>query len=429
MRHGAEHVEAFAVAGMDRFAQQLRAPVGHVQAMAGVTLGVEHVRVLAQAPNLGEAVGRDADLAAPLIVDAHIGQLREHLEHLRAHVGADVRRIAPGVMAGTAEQQTPASREPVVVQADLLVAQREVVRDQFCSGVFRQRLGGDDVAACREYFAAELRFQLFEVRVAGQHQRACTHSATSATDLHRAAMDQLQHRALLENLHPKGLGNLRFAKDQVQRMQMPRAHVHQAAGVHTGVHYLFTDLLRRDQSGFKGITGLDQFHLLGLERFELGRGIGQFAEAPAQVAIDAVLADALGHDLHRLGPGVFQVLHAIGADVLGETADVMADTTNQLATVAPAGAPADSPGLQQDHREPALGQFDGGVDAGETRADHADIGRKVRGQRGTLLHAFGRRCVIGVGVFLGVLIHLLDFTLLHERVIRRMIDCGGVVEM
>ncbi|MNR03331.1 hypothetical protein D3C85_1192200 [compost metagenome] len=169
--------------------------------------------------------------------------------------------------------------------------------------------------------------------------------------------------------------------------------------------------------------------LLGLERLELGRGIGQFAEAPAQVAIDAVLADAIGHDLHRLVPGVFQVLHAIGADVLGETADVMADTTNQLATVAPAGAPANSPGFQQDHREPALGQFDGGVDAGETRADHADIGHQVRGQRGALPHALGGRRVIGVGVFLGVLIHLLDFTLLHERVIRRMIDCGGVVEM
>ena len=126
VRHGAEHVEALAVAGMDRFAQQFRAPVGDVQAMARVALGVEHVRVLAQAPDLGEAVGGDTDLPAPLIVDAYIRQLREDLEHLRAHVGADIRRITPGVMAGPAEQQAPVRREPVVIQADFLVAERQV---------------------------------------------------------------------------------------------------------------------------------------------------------------------------------------------------------------------------------------------------------------------------------------------------------------
>ncbi|MCY1422564.1 hypothetical protein D9M71_382500 [compost metagenome] len=397
--------------------------------MAGVALGVEHVRVLAQTPDLREAVGRDADHATPLIVDARVGQLREHLEHLRAHVGRDVRRVAPRVMTGTAEQQTPVSREPVVIQADFLVAQRDVVRDQLPGGVFRQGFGGDDVAARREYLAAELRFQLFQVGIASEHQRGRTHGAPGTAHLHRAAVDQLQHRALLEDLHAKGLGDLRFAQCQVQRMQVPRAHVDQAAGVNAGVHHLLADLARFDQARFVSVTGLEQLGVFGLQPGKMRRGVGQFTEAPAQVAINAVFADAMGHDLHRFDPGLFQVLHAFGAHMSGKAADVMADAAYQLAAVASAGAPANPPGLQQDHREPALGQFDGSVDAGETRADHADIGHQVRGQRGTLPHALGGRCVIGVGMFLGVLIHLLDFTLLHERVIRRMIDCGGVVEM
>ncbi|MCY1184895.1 hypothetical protein D9M73_256250 [compost metagenome] len=113
----------------------------------------------------------------------------------------------------------------------------------------------------------------------------------------------------------------------------------------------------------------------------------------------------------------------------GETADVMADAANQLPAVAPAGAPADAPAFEQDHREAALGQFDGRVDAGKPAANHADIGHQVFGQRGVGRHTVGRRGVIGMGVFVGVLVHWLDFTLLQERVIKRMIDCGGVVEM
>ena len=111
-------------------------------------------------------------------------------------------------MAGTAEQQAPVRREPVVIQADFLVAQRQVVRDQLRGSVRRQGLGGDDVAAGREHLAAELRFEFFQVRVAGQHQTAGAHRATGTTHLHGAAMDQLQHRALLEDLHAKGLREL-----------------------------------------------------------------------------------------------------------------------------------------------------------------------------------------------------------------------------
>ncbi|MNF91085.1 hypothetical protein D3C84_736750 [compost metagenome] len=178
-----------------------------------------------------------------------------------------------------------------------------------------------------------------------------------------------------------------------------------------------------------GVTRLDKAFLLSLERRELCLGVGQFAKTPAQVAIDAVLADALAHQLDRFGPRALQVTHAFYTDVPGETADVMANAADQLATVAPAGAPADPPGFQQNNREPALSQFDSRVDPGKPAADHADIGDKVIFQRREGRQRMSRCRVIGARMFVVVLIHLLDFTLLQERVISRMIAWGGVVEM
>ncbi len=67
--------------------------MGGVDAVAGVGLGVEHVRLIIEPADLRQAVGADTDHATPLELDLHIGQLREHLEHFRAHVGGDVCRI------------------------------------------------------------------------------------------------------------------------------------------------------------------------------------------------------------------------------------------------------------------------------------------------------------------------------------------------
>ncbi len=106
----------------------------------------------------------------------------------------------------------------------------------------------------------------------------------------------------------------------------------------------------------------------------------------------------------------------------------MADPPDQLPTIAPAGAPANAPGFQQDHRKAALGQFDGRIDAGKPAADHTHIGTQVRGQCWALHHGIGRRQVVGTGVVLG-LIHRLDFTLLQARVITRMMAGLGVVEI
>lgn len=206
---------------------------------------------------------------------------------------------------------------------------------------------------------------------------------------------------------------------------MTGAHVDQAAGIHPGIHHLLADLLRADDSGFMGVSGLNQILLLNLEHSELPWRIGQFTEAPAQVAVDPVFTDSIAHQRHGFDPGAFHVIHAFSADITSEPANVMANTANQLPAITPASPPTDTPGLQQDHRESALGKFDGGVHSGKPAADHADIGIQVRSQRGVGRQAFCTGGVIGVGMFVAVLIHLLDFTLLQERVIRRMMPGAG----
>ncbi|MNS60561.1 hypothetical protein D3C72_935680 [compost metagenome] len=429
MRHAGEQLEAAAVLAVDRLGQQLRGQVAGVEAVAGVGLGVPDVGLVGQAAELRQAVGADADHPAPGVVDAHVGQLREDLEHLRAHVSGDVRRITPGIVAGTAEQQASVRREPVVIEADFLVAHRQIVRDQLRGARLGQRFGGDDVAAGRQHLATELLFEVVQMRIAAEHQTASPHRAVCATHLHGRAMDDFQHFTLLENLHAERRCQPRFALHQIQRMQMTGPHVDQATGIDVGVDHLLAHLLRADQAGFMGIAEFGEVDQFILEGSELRRGVGQIAKAPAQVALDAVVADALTHQFDRIDAGALQVTHAFLTDILGEPRDLMTDPANQLAAIAPTGAPADAPGFDQHHRQPALRQFDGGVDAGEPAADHADIGSQVTVQQRIRCARPGRSGVVRASVFLGVLIHLFDFTLLQDRVIRRMIAWGGVVEM
>lgn len=75
-------------------------------------------------------------------------------------------------------------------------------------------------------------------------------------------------------------------------MQVARAHVHQAPGIHLRTDHL-RHILRRYQSGFRHITQGGQAILLTLERGKLRRRIGQFTKTPAQVTVDGVFANAL----------------------------------------------------------------------------------------------------------------------------------------
>ncbi|MNW69976.1 hypothetical protein D3C74_491310 [compost metagenome] len=73
-------------------------------------------------------------------------------------------------------------------------------------------------------------------------------------------------------------------------MQMARATIDQPAGIRRGRHDLVHPL-GADQLGFMAIVQRCQALLLAAKGGELRRSVGQFAKAPAQVAIDVVRAD------------------------------------------------------------------------------------------------------------------------------------------
>ena len=118
-----------------------RRHMGRVDAMPGIGLGVQDVGRIGQAPDLRQAVGADTDHAAPLVVDPHPLQLREHPLQFRSQRRADIARIAPRVVAQTAEQQAPVGGQVVVVEGHAEIGERHILRDDLAPLRLAQRLG------------------------------------------------------------------------------------------------------------------------------------------------------------------------------------------------------------------------------------------------------------------------------------------------
>ena len=94
VRHLGKQIKPSALLTTDSLSQQLPREVRGIHAMTGISLGVIHIRLILESPDLRQTVGANANHPAPLIVDLDPGQLRKNLQHLRPHVGGDVLRVA-----------------------------------------------------------------------------------------------------------------------------------------------------------------------------------------------------------------------------------------------------------------------------------------------------------------------------------------------
>ena len=184
-------------------------------------------------------------------------------------------------------------------------------------------------------------------------------------------------------------------------MQVPGAHVDQPADVAIGADHA-VHLVRLDDLQFMLIAQRQQFITVSAEGLEMAWLVRQVAVAPGEVAFDGELGHALADDFHRFDTHQLEIAHALRADDAGKLIDVVADTANQLAAVAATGTPAYPPRLQQHHREPALGQFDGGIQSGEAAADDAYIGLFLPFQCRQEGLAVARGKVPGIGVIGGM---------------------------
>ena len=162
------------------------------------------------------------------------------------------------------------------------------------------------------------------------------------------------------------------------------------------------DVRLRHQAQFVTIAEALQLGLVCGEVVHVRRFVGQVAVAPCQIAIDLKLRNALAHDLHRLQAHQLELTHAVLADHGLELFDIMANATNQLPAVAPAGAPADLACFQQRHRQAFLGQLDGGVQTAETATDDTRIHLQFTAQRRVGLLAIDAGGVVGGGMLRAV---------------------------
>ena len=278
-----------------------------------------------------------------------------------------------------------------------MIAHRHVLRQQAGGLRFAQRLGGDDVAAGGQHFAAQLRVEAVEVGVAGQHQGLGAHVALGGVHLDLGAVVDARHFGVLKQLHAQLLRGGRFAERQVQRVQMARAHVDHAAHIAVGADHA-AHLVGLQQAHFMAITQAAQFFGVFGQAVQVAGLVGEVAVAPGQVAGDLVALDALAHDLHGFQAHQLHLAHAVAADHVGELVQAVADAANQLAAITPAGAPADLARFQQHHAEAALGQFQGRVQPGKAAADHAHVGSHFAGQRRVIGLRQAAGGVVGSGV-------------------------------
>ncbi|MNF70343.1 hypothetical protein D3C84_522510 [compost metagenome] len=146
------------------------------------------------------------------------------------------------------------------------------------------------------------------------------------------------------------------------------------------------------------IAEATQFGRVLGKAFKVSRFIGQVAVTPGQVAGNLKLFDPPTDDLHRFQAHEFHLANAVCADHVSELVQAMADAANQLPAVAAAGAPADLVGFEQHHAEAALGQFDGGVQAGKTAAYHAHVSQQLALEHWVIRLRQAAGGVIGGGV-------------------------------
>jgi hypothetical protein len=173
-------------------------------------------------------------------------------------------------------------------------------------------------------------------------------------------------------------------------MQMPGAGIDQPADITIGTHHPMHIPLF-DQLEWVRISLVRQGLVFRLQVLEMTRGVGQLAVAPAQVALDAVVLDALANNIDRIQPQLLKHLDAFTADVFfmgiekyigREGIETLANPANQLAAVAARGAPGNLMRFEHDHGKTALSQFDGGVQSGKARADdaHVKLDRTLQGR-------------------------------------------------
>ena len=104
------------------------------------------------------------------MLDARIGELREHLQHSRPSGAGSTKRVKPGVADAAAEEQPMVGGASEIVEYEVGIGDRGIVADEFRRARLAERLGGDDIGRNAHDLARELTRVITESGIAAERK-------------------------------------------------------------------------------------------------------------------------------------------------------------------------------------------------------------------------------------------------------------------
>ena len=211
-----------------------------------------------------------------------------------------------------------------------------------------------------------------------------------------AALNAYSGRLLI-NGAAQGLDSRGLTQRQIERVNMPAAHVQQAAlilvtGNHLTDPALIQQLQRRVAIAFPEL-------LLGLQMAHLLSGDGSEYTAVFQITLDLILGHTLTNDLAAFKGHLPQQLSLLGADSAFDHIDIAAITVNDLPAVAARSAEPHLRGFQNSDLETGLQQEQRTRQPGIAGADNAHVRFHLALQGGALGCGISGSCIVGLGVW------------------------------
>jgi len=174
MPQALEYVQALALA-LDGGRDDLAGQPGGGHPMAGEAL--REVQVAVKPAPMRGAVAGDVHIAAPDLVQGHVGQLWEHLVHAPLHHPAQAGWGQRRVAGAPPEQQPMVMAEAEIVQCPGGVGHGHVVADQGAGALGPQRRAGADIGADRHDPPFQLGQQALQPGISGHHQMRGAYAA------------------------------------------------------------------------------------------------------------------------------------------------------------------------------------------------------------------------------------------------------------
>ena len=240
------------------------------------------------------------------------------------------------------------------------------------------RLGHHHVSGDRQQRRRELRHQLAEMDVGGEHDMGRAHARVRRVDAlaHAAGVDR-ERRRFLEDAHAGLFRLVGEAERVIERMDVKGVWIMQRAEI--------------------ARIGQLLAHARGRPRFHLGADPAQPFGVPAHGVVIIGLGDVQPprHRIDARHAGLFdraahvvdavfrqriKMLGVVEADALDHGVDVFMEPGQHEAGIAPGGGPGDASRLQHRHRPAALGDLARDRQPGKPRADDADIDVELEGQ-------------------------------------------------